>query len=96
MRGWERSAGADRDGLRLLQRAVDRADCRGLLPFGFGEKPEALLVGGGLPLLAALRLWQKDGCRAFGIIATNGGDHELMDELEVDALCEKLNTGEVY
>lgn len=47
-------------------------------------------------ILAALRLWQKDGCRAFEDIATNGGDHELMCDFEIDELCEKLNSGEVY
>lgn len=52
-------------------------------------------------VLAALRLWQKDRRKAnkdfyLTRVATNGGEHELMDEDEIDALCRSLDCEEVY
>lgn len=46
-------------------------------------------------VLAALRAWQRQGCvdRSSEImdIATDGDEHDPLDEAEVDALCEHLN-----
>ena len=44
-------------------------------------------------VLAALRLWQWQAGAPVGIveIATNGGEHDGLDDSEIDALCERLN-----
>jgi hypothetical protein len=45
-------------------------------------------------ILAALRFWQR--AYAWGSpedeIPTNGGEHELVDDDEIDELCERINT----
>lgn len=50
-------------------------------------------------ILAALRLWQdvvNDGgtyiTQALLDIATNGDDHELLDDIAIDELCEAINS----
>lgn len=44
-------------------------------------------------ILAALRLWQRNGCNANTDIATGDGENELMTDDEIDELCESLNCG---
>lgn len=47
-------------------------------------------------LLAALRTLQAEGYSDnVREIATNGGEHEEMDDLEIDELCERINTCDV-
>ena len=46
-------------------------------------------------ILAALRLWQRDGHTAPGEIqeiADNGNIDSRLNDTEIDALCERLNT----
>lgn len=46
-------------------------------------------------ILAALRYWQARGVAPVGIqdIATNDGAVEPLDDVEIDALCERFNMG---
>lgn len=47
-------------------------------------------------VLAALRSWQQGGhCIADELmdVATNCGDYDILDDAEIDALCERMNLG---
>ena len=46
-------------------------------------------------ILAALRYWQRglDEDNDIDHIATNDGDIRALDDLEIDELCERINTG---
>lgn len=46
-------------------------------------------------VLAALRYWRREGLMSAGHeidIATDGGELEPLNESEIDALCERLNS----
>jgi hypothetical protein len=49
-------------------------------------------------ILAALRHWQNSPRRSSDVeaIADNGGDVCRLDDGEIDALCEKINTRDIY
>ena len=47
-------------------------------------------------ILAALRLWQRTKEIPQGIldIATNGGAHAVIEDNDIDELCERINCDE--